>query len=255
MKLLLFDLDGTLLRSDSTISEKTLHALNLCRERGILIGICTSRAIHNCLTFLPNLLPDLFIASGGAVIQYRGDYIYTAEFSVEETRSMIACAREICGADCEITVDTLNAHYWNYKEDPNNTDSTWGKTDYTDYEDFSEKALKLCVEIFDDSLAKRLAERLPDCDCLKFAGCAWYKFTKKEATKENAIRTVCATCGIPLEDVTAFGDDVPDIGMLKLCGTGIAIGNALDSVRKAADLIIGSNDEDGIAEYLLRTFL
>ena len=80
MKLLLFDLDGTLLRSDSTLSEKTLHALNLCRERGILIGICTSRAIHNCLTFLPNLLPDLFIASGGAVIQYRGDYIYTAEF-------------------------------------------------------------------------------------------------------------------------------------------------------------------------------
>lgn len=35
-----------------------------------------------------------------------------------------------------------------------------------------------------------------------------------------------------LEDVTAFGDDVPDIGMLKLCGTGVAMGNVLDTVKK-----------------------
>lgn len=120
---------------------------------------------------------------------------------------------------------------------------------------FPEKALKLCMQIFDETNVKRLADLLPDCDCLGFASCAWYKFTKKETTKENAIRTACAACSIAPKDVTAFGDDVPDIGMLKLCGTGIAIGNALDSVRKAADLIIGSNDEDGIAEYLLRTFL
>ena len=60
----------------------------------------------------------------------------------------------------------------------------------------------------------------------------------------------CEICGIALEDVTAFGDDAPDIGMLKLCGTGVAMGNAIDSVKEAADIVIGSNDEDGIAKYL-----
>ena len=73
---------------------------------------------------------------------------------------------------------------------------------------------------------------------------------KKEATKENGIRKACIACGIALEDVTAFGDDTPDIGMLKLCGTGVAMGNACEEVKKAADIIIGSNDEDGIAVYL-----
>ena len=43
--------------------------------------------------------------------------------------------------------------------------------------------------------------------------------------------------------------------MLKLCGTGIAMGNAFDAVKEAADLTIGSNDEDGIAEYIASALL
>ena len=56
--------------------------------------------------------------------------------------------------------------------------------------------------------------------------------------------------GVGLENITAFGDDLADIGSLKMCGRGVAMGNALDVVKEAADVIIGSNDEDGIAEYL-----
>ena len=249
-KLLLFDLDGTLLRSDKSISPRTMAALQKCREQGILIGISTSRAVHNCMAFLPELTPDLFIASGGAIVQYRDDYIYTAEFSIEDTRAMIALARAVCGADCEITIDTLNAHYWNYKIDPNKADATWGETIYTQYHNFQDRAVKFCVEIFDEAAARKLAAELPECDCIRFSGTAWYKFTRKDATKENGIRKACSACGIDLEDVTAFGDDTPDIGMLKLCGTGVAMGNACEEVKKAADIVIGSNDEDGIAAYL-----
>lgn len=250
MKLLLFDLDGTLLRSDKTISRRTLEAIGKCREHGILIGISTSRAVHNCMTFLRELTPDLLIASGGAVVKFRDDYIDSAEFSVAETQAMIASAREICGENCEITIDTLDAHYWNYREDPNKTDATWGETVFSDFTDYSEKALKFCVEIFDDSCARKLAACLSECDCQRFSGSAWYKFTKKEATKENAIRKACEVCGISLQNVIAFGDDGPDIGMLRLCGTGVAMGNAIDAVKEAADIVIGSNDEDGIGEYL-----
>lgn len=48
-KLLLFDLDGTLLRSDKTISQTTLKALQECREKGILIGVSTSRGGAKCV--------------------------------------------------------------------------------------------------------------------------------------------------------------------------------------------------------------
>ena len=88
-KVLLFDLDGTLLRSDKTISERTLLALEKCREKGILIGVSTSRGEKNSLQFIEKLCPDILIASGGALVTYKGQYIYKAEFSIEETQKMM----------------------------------------------------------------------------------------------------------------------------------------------------------------------
>ena len=73
---------------------------------------------------------------------------------------------------------------------------------------------------------------------------------ERGVTKEAAILKACAACGIGPEEITAFGDDYADMGMLRLCGRGIAMGNALDVVKEAADIVIGSNDEDGIAVYL-----
>lgn len=254
-RLLLFDLDGTLLRSDKTISQVTLKALRDCRNQGIMVGVSTSRSEQNALSFIEELQPNVLIVSGGALVKYNNEYIYKAVFSEEETRQMIAASREVCGADCEITIDTIDTHYWNYKIDPKKQDQSWGDSVYTDFEDFNESSLKMCVEIFDERQAKRLRDVLPDCDCIRFSDGYWYKFTKKTATKENAILEISAVCGISTEEMTAFGDDYADIGMLTLCGKGIAMGNAIDEVKMKADLVIGSNDEDGIAEYLGNEFL
>lgn len=249
-KLLSFDLDGTLLQTDKTISAKTMNALQKCRELGVMIGVSTSRSVQNSMFYISKLSPDIIIASGGAVVKNNDEYIYTAEFTNDETRNMIATARKICGVNCEITIDTLEEHFWNYKIDPNNLDANWGDSIYTDYSEFGEKALKMCVEIFDKEKANELAKYLRDCDCVKFSDGEWYKFTKREATKENAILRMCQELNITVEDIIAFGDDYVDIGMLKLCGVGVAMGNAIDEVKSVADVVIGGNDEDGIVEYL-----
>lgn len=96
-KLLLFDLDGTLLGSDKRISKRTLKVLLECRKKGILISVSTSRGEQNVLPYVEEVQPDILIASGGAVAKYYNEYIYKAEFSKEETRQMIAAARKICG--------------------------------------------------------------------------------------------------------------------------------------------------------------
>ena len=221
-KLLLFDLDGTLLQSDKTISSRTWSVLKKCRENGILIGVSTSRSEQNSLVYLNELLPDILISSGGALVKYKTDYIYKAEFSVEETQTMIDVARNICGNNCEITIDTIDAHYWNYKVDPKKLDKSWGDSIYTDFSDFAECSLKMCVEIFD---------------------------------QENAIRKIVEVCGFSTASIIAFGDDYADIGMLELCGTGVAMGNAIDEVKESADIVIGSNDEDGIADFIEKEIL
>ncbi|MBO5165218.1 MAG: Cof-type HAD-IIB family hydrolase [Lachnospiraceae bacterium] len=255
MKLLLFDLDGTLLDNEKNISKRTLAVLHACREKGILIGVSTSRGEQNSLTFLDELQPDILISSGGALVKKENTYIYKAEISPQETHQMIEAARKICGDDCEITVDTVTSHYWNYKIDPKTQDKTWGDSIYTDFADFNQPALKVCVEIFDSQKAEDLKATLSDYDCIRFSDGFWYKFTKSGITKEKAIHIICDACNIGLADITAFGDDFADIGMLKLCGVGVAMGNAIDEVKEIADIVIGRNDEDGIAEYVEKEVL
>ncbi len=249
-KLLLFDLDGTLLRTDKTISERTAEALNKCKSAGCIIGISTSRSEQNCYSFLKKIKPDILISSGGALIKYNNEYIYKNLFSAQRTNQLIDMIRTICKNDVEITVDTIDKHYWNYRLDPRQADPSWGGSVWTDYKSFSEESLKICAEIFDEEKAALLKKELTDCDMVRFSDGFWYKITKKGATKESAVKMICDKCGIELSNVIAFGDDYADIAMLSSSGLGIAMGNAIKEVKEAADIVIGSNDEDGIAVYL-----
>ena len=120
---------------------------------------------------------------------------------------------------------------------------------------FREKALKVTVDIRNPDHAAAMKAAFPDYDCLSYVGTFWHKFTRRDTTKESAIRILCRRCGIAAESLMGFGDDVPDIGMLELCGVGVAMGNAREAVKEAADVVIGTNDADGIADYLTQTFL
>ena len=61
---------------------------------------------------------------------------------------------------------------------------------------------------------------------------------------------VCEACHADVSEIVAFGDDYADIGMLKMCGIGVAMGNAVQEVKDVADDITLSNEEDGVAAYL-----
>jgi len=249
-KLLLFDLDGTLLRGDKTISDRTLKALENARNKGVLVGISTSRSEVNCEKFLSSLHPDVFISCGGALVKAGERVLFEAAFTPDETMAFIREARRRFGSDVEMTVDTREKHYWNYKIDPKNRDATWGDAIYTDFEQVDQPCLKFCVETTEEEELWKWARTLDDVDVIRFSDGNWYKFTPKSATKENAILEMTRAMGFETDGIMAFGDDYADIGMLKLCGTGVAMGNAIPEVKEAADLTIGSNDQDGIAEYL-----
>ena len=93
-KLLLFDLDGTLLQDDKTISQRTLGALEKCRGEGVLIGVATSRSEENCMTFLQRLQPDVLISSGGALVKYLGSIIYRETMMSDEEAQKAAFPNE-----------------------------------------------------------------------------------------------------------------------------------------------------------------
>lgn len=253
--LLLFDLDGTLLRTDKTISPETLKAINRCREKGYFIGISTARSEGNSERFLQEINPDLIIASGGAIVRFQGNIIYEAGFTKEETMKIIDTALYIGNEHREITVDTLNAHYWNYTVPPARQDASWGETIYTDYKGFDCAALKICVELPAVCYAEEIAASVQECHWVPFSDGDWYKFSKAQATKEAALTEILQKTDFSLENIIAFGDDYADIGMLKMCGKGIAMGNAIDAVKEIADEVVDSNDSDGIAKWVYKNIL
>ena len=72
-KLIILDLDGTLLHSDKSISQYTINTLEKCRSKGILIGISTARGETNAKHFISKINPEVVISSGGALVSCRGN--------------------------------------------------------------------------------------------------------------------------------------------------------------------------------------
>lgn len=253
-KLILLDLDGTLVRTDKTISDYTLDVLERCREKGCKIAISTARGASNAEKYIARVKPDLVVSSGGALVCEGEKILYCSMFSEEETARIVETALMLTNGG-EITVDTLTRHYWNYKVDSHSIAPSWGDVVYTDYRDFREPALKISVETAEEAVARKIAASIAGCDWARFSDGDWFKFSKDTATKERAIEAIAAATGISTAQMIAFGDDYVDLGMLKICGCGVAMGNAIEAVRRAADDVTETNDADGVAKYLERRLL
>lgn len=249
-KLILLDLDYTLLKSDRTISQKSIKVLETCQNKGVKVGFSTSRGNTNIQQYVDLVKPDILICNGGANIYSNGKLVHSQGFSVAQTRQIFDAAYKESGENIEMTCDTENALFWNRIE--NKTDQFTNDTEFDDFLDFKLPALKICIQTTNQQLIDRIIKtsNVQDCKAIPFSDIPWYKLAPKTATKENAIRYVSDFLNIPTAQMISFGDDFSDIGMLKLCGKGIAMGNAIEEVKLAADDITLSNDEDGVAVYL-----
>jgi hydroxymethylpyrimidine pyrophosphatase-like HAD family hydrolase len=85
-------------------------------------------------------------------------------------------------------------------------------------------------------------------------GWHWLTVQSALATKDRALGEVAAMCGVALGQVTVFGDEVNDIPMFEAAGTGIAVENAIDALKRIATEVIGPHDRDSVVEYLGRVF-
>ncbi|MCK4441728.1 MAG: Cof-type HAD-IIB family hydrolase [Sulfurovaceae bacterium] len=89
-----------------------------------------------------------------------------------------------------------------------------------------------------------------------YMGCWFLTILHPLGDKAHAIKKVSEYLNIPLKDITVFGDNINDIEMFKIAGTSVAVSNALDEVKKEAIVILPhSNDEDGVARYLIENVI
>ena len=107
-------------------------------------------------------------------------------------------------------------------------------------------------ELLDETMRK-LKLSFPDCTIVKSAP-HLLEIMDGRVSKADALADLCEKLGIPSEQAAAFGDNYNDVEMLRSAGLGIAMGNAPEDVKEAADEVTLDNDHDGLAAALRRLF-
>lgn len=251
-KMILTDLDGTLLHSDGSISEYTKSVLKSCQSRGIYVVIATARTWIGAERYIEEIQPDYEITTDGTLIHHHGEQIYSCSLEVKETNQIM---QDILSRDImtEIIVASGRQVLWNSKHISES--EKLHKAVYCDYQKpLSCQANKILAKLPDYNTALEIANK-NHCRLQSYRGENQYAFLPETAGKVQAIQKLAEILNISLNEIAAFGDDQNDMDMLKICGMGIAVDNAIIDVKKIADSITLSNNEDGVAGWLSRNVL
>ena len=229
IKMIACDLDGTLLRTDKTVSQYTLDMLNKCRGLGIKFAIATARNIYQTMPVADILNPDVMIYQGGALAMIDGEIVHSVVLSADSAKIIMG---GLLQRDDIASITSLGEDFYatgfagRYPDKLHSISAGFGKP----LGDFG--------------------KNLPDVGIIQYRGENLVRFAHKEATKWHAVQACAAHFGISVAEIAAFGDDSIDIDMLQGCGAGVAVGNAIPEVKAAADFVCGTNDNDGVAKWL-----
>ena len=251
IKLIVTDLDNTLLRRDKSISGYTVDVFRRVRERGILVAFATARDFrfvidHIMPTF--NIMSDIVIADNGALARFGGKSLYKKLIPAEIANALLP------RFDLARCLSTENAYYLSTEQ----MDDHWsiGKKD-TVISDLS-GGVKDDVLYLDGYTSKAplvLTESFPDVRAVAYSDVSLTTIVHREATKYNALIATQRALGIPTEEIAVFGDDYSDVEILSYCGLSIAMSNAIDEAKAVADLVCGDCDEDGVANWIAQNIL
>ena len=267
LRLIAFDLDGTLLRSDKSISPRTMHALHAAQERGVLLVPATGRLYRS----LPEALLDeqlsrYFILVNGAQVY---DSLESRTLLREELTPALAMQMlqflETRNVVRGVYIDGLgHMSLSDYEEidDVAATPATSAlmRRSYQadeNLEDLTQNAASIqkIIAFFRNPEEKQVIREI----MTRFPGYAVssslgnnIEINAKYATKGNALRFLCRRLGIYPAQCMAFGDGTNDYSMLRVAGLGVAMANASEEVQSCADEVTQTNDEDGVAQMIER---
>ncbi len=247
MKLLITDLDNTLLRSDKSVSPYTVEVFARCRERGILTAFATNRSERVMTRMIQALRPDAIISNGGSTVRVGETVIRESLLSADDTEKILNAIHRLAGDGVNITVESPDSYYCSFI--PRDEDRRASSV-YSDFCGFRKPAYKITAELEDESWAREIEAACPACDTIRFTGENWYRFGVRGAGKEIALERLAEYLSLDMADTIAFGDDRNDLGMLQMAGTAVAVANAIDEVKAVADHVTAGCDEDGVARFI-----
>ena len=258
-KLLVLDVDGTLLNDEREISKRTLAALLKVQQMGVRIVLASGRPTYGLMPLAKTLELGNY---GGFVLSYNGCQIIKAQngeilferrINPEMLPYLEKKARKNGFAiftyhDDTLITDSPDNEYIKNEALLNNL-KIIREDEFSTAIDFApckcmlvsdkEKALIGLEQHWEKRLAGTLDAFRSEPYFLEVVPCG--------VNKANTLGALLEHLGVTREEVIAVGDGVCDVTMLQLAGMGVAMGHSQDSVKVCADYVTASNEEDGVA--------
>ena len=264
-RMIFSDMDGTLLKNATEISEKNVEMIGKAVACGIDFVICTGRGVYGVEKFLDQLhlmgRPGYVICQNGAAVYRLEDMqmILKHSFSADVLRPVVETARRM-GVEVYLyddrtfltekvtreVQDYCRVMHADMRVLPDGLayDGHFTKGLLSGSEEHL-KAVRAAVE----PLVKQ------ELNCF-YSGPEYLEFVKKGVSKGNALRETAQKAGVPLSQVIAIGDSDNDLSMIQAAGLGIAVANGQAHVKAAADYITETTcQQDAVADVIQRFIL
>lgn len=258
-RLVASDIDGTLITSERTISPRTLDVLGRLPVPAVVVTGRPLRWLAQLYDQLPEPLPAV-CANGAVIYDPHTDRVVRASpLPVELLLEFTKTLRDTV-PDVSLAVEIEDGRAFRHED-------TWTIRWEHDQavrviaapEELSAvPAVKLLARSAtadpDDFLAlvsRTLGDRA---EATRSSSSALVEISAAGVTKAAGLAWYCRRAGISADQVVAFGDMPNDIPLLRWAGRGVAVGNAHPALRAVADDVTGSNDADGVADYLSALF-
>lgn len=236
------DFDRTLLHTDKAISGYTAGVLRKWQEAGACLFAATARPERAITEYCGIIAFDAVTTLNGARTVTPGA-VFEYPIACDEAESVLEQLHGVPGAF--ISVETDNGIYSN-RDFP-----LWQPAVMEDLRGLpGERRIYKVLASHPEIPADGIPVVLPDNTYSTVADRKLLQVMSRSATKWNGVRKMLEAYGIGAAEAVFFGDDNDDIEPIRKCGCGVAVSNALDSVKAVADYITESNDEDGVARFL-----
>ena len=253
-KALFFDIDGTLVSFGThSIPESTIEALKAAHRNGHKIFIATGRpkVIINNLDAIQSLdIIDGYITMNGAYCFVGDKVIYKSAIPHDEAIALGEICREnnyacIFVAEHDIAVcqpsEMVKKIFYDFLH--------VNEIPIKSLEEATDKEIFQITPFITQEQEAEITHLLPNCESGRWFP-AFADITARGNTKQKGIDEIIKHFGLKLEDTMAFGDGGNDITMLKHAAVGVAMGNAKDDVKAAANYVTDTVDNDGIKKAL-----
>ena len=251
IKAVFFDIDGTLVSFKThRVPESTVKAIAALRDRGVRVFVASGRPLLS-INNLGDLQFDGYITLNGGYCIVGERVVYKHSIPPEDISSVVRYMEQVGEFPCifvheralymnytnELTKDVFRM--LNFPEPPcvSLREATKGEI-FQLVAFFTREQEEAIMSVMPCSVATRWSPLFTD-------------VVPRGSSKQVGVDKIIEYFGIPLEETLAFGDGGNDILMLRHVGIGVAMGNAENDVKQAADYVTASVDEDGIEKALL----